>query len=98
MILNLNPSDDGHDAVADYKLKTMALLTYDEMSLLYMANSRTLLYRHPLSTDTLLLQTVLFVPGESAYIFSKFNKLNMDTSQCGQQTLISCPVNKFSYM
>lgn len=44
MILNLKPSDDGHDAVADYKLKTMALLTYDEMSLLYMANSRTLLY------------------------------------------------------
>ena len=37
-------------------------------------------------TDTPLLQTVLFVPGESAYIFSKFNKLNMDTSQCGQQT------------
>ena len=60
--------------------------------------SGTLLYRHPLITDTLLLQTVLFVPGESAYIFSKFNKLNMDTSQCGQQTLISCPINKFSYM
>ena len=45
MILNLNPSDDDHDAVADYNLKTMALLTYDEMSLLYMANSRALLYR-----------------------------------------------------
>lgn len=44
MILNLNPSDDGHDAVADYKLKTMALLTYDEMSLWNMANSRALLY------------------------------------------------------
>ena len=29
--------------------------------------------------DTSLLWAVVFVPGESPYIFSKFNSLNMDT-------------------
>ena len=30
-------------------------------------------------TDTRLLQTVFLFPGESPYIFSKFNPLNTDT-------------------
>ena len=35
----------------------------------------TPLYGHPLNTDTSLLRTVCFVPGESPCIFSKFNPL-----------------------
>ena len=43
--------------------------------------SQTLFYGHPLNTDTSLLWTVCFVPGEKTpYIFSKFNPLNTDTS------------------
>ena len=43
--------------------------------------NQTLLYGHPLNMDTSLLRTVCFVSGEgeSAYIFTKFNPLNMDT-------------------
>ena len=41
--------------------------------------SRNPLYGHPLNTDTSLLRTVCSVPGESSYIFSKFNPLNTDT-------------------
>ena len=33
----------------------------------------------PRFTDTSLLRTISFVPGESPYIFSKFNPLNTDT-------------------
>ena len=49
-------------------------------------------------TDTSLLRTVFFVPGESPYIFCKLNLLNMDTHLCGQRTIVSCPRNRFSYM
>ena len=41
--------------------------------------SRTLLDGHPLNTDTSSLRPIFFVPGESPYIFSKFNPLNTDT-------------------
>ena len=41
--------------------------------------SQTPRYRHPLNMDTSFLRTVFFVPGESLYIFSKFNPLNTDT-------------------
>ena len=58
--------------------------------------SGTPLYGHPLSTDTLLLRTGFFVPGESPYIFSKFNWPNTDTRSCGQQTLVSWLMNRFS--
>ena len=40
--------------------------------------SRLLLWT-PANTDTLLLRTVFFAPGESPHIFSKFNPLNTDT-------------------
>ena len=34
---------------------------------------------HPPDTETSFLRTVLFSPGKSLYIFSKFNPLNTDT-------------------
>ena len=34
---------------------------------------------HPFNTDSSLLGTVFFVPGESPYMFFKFNPLNTDT-------------------
>ena len=36
-------------------------------------------FRHPNNTDASLLWTMLFVPGNSPYIFSKFNPLDTDT-------------------
>ena len=44
-----------------------------------MKYSKTPLSGPPLNTDTSLSRTVCFVPGESPYIFSKFNPLNTDT-------------------
>ena len=42
--------------------------------------SQSLLYRHLLNSDTLLLWTVCFVLGErNPYILSIFSPLNMDT-------------------
>ena len=33
---------------------------------------------------------------KSPYIFSKLNPLNTGTRKCGQLTLVSCPINRFS--
>ena len=46
---------------------------------LYRHYRRTQPYEHPLNTDTLLIRTVFFVPGESLNIFSKFNTVNADS-------------------
>ena len=59
---------------------------------LYRHYRRTQPYEHPLNTDTLLIRTVFFIPGESLNIFSKFNTVNADT--CSMRTadrLASCP-------
>ena len=41
---------------------------------------QTPLYGHPINTDTSLLRTVRFAPGEkNPYILSNFNPLNTDT-------------------
>ena len=52
----------------------------------------------PRFTDTSLLRTIFIVPRESPYIFSKFYPLNTDTRQCGQETLVSCPINRLSFI
>ena len=50
------------------------------------------LYVYTLNTDTLLLQTVCFVPGKrKPYIFSKFKPLNTDTPLIG--TLSMAPLD-----
>ena len=60
--------------------------------ILLLPYSQTPLNGHPLNTDTSLLRTVCFVPGESPYIFSKFNPLNMDTFY-GPHRVRTCCIN-----
>ena len=53
------------------------MITIMMMIALIMIYSRPPLYGY--HEDTSLLRTVFFVPGESSYIFSKFNPFNADT-------------------
>lgn len=75
MILNLNPSDDGHDAVADYKLKTMALITnvWWNVSFVYGKQSNPALQRDTrliLQLDRYLGGQFALSSGEKALTFS----------------------------